>query len=1302
MSDPTPVNLADDHYQAVLARLEKTLRDKRVQDEAGGFEKLVGLLKTDYANEKRKLAKVFAEAQGSTELKPYERFDPMLYLLRDLLDGVQDGFGLRPTKLGKKGGLKLSKLSTALAAFATAVYKKVEQKGEADAKEKETERRLTLDMVELFSSHLSGWLRARNKAYERAAPGAKNQRKRDRQQRRTGKAKNKAALIEAVIDFIVTGLTLPGLVAAVQIEKDKTRRQAHWGKVAQAALKMVTAVYQLVSCLCGNSALVEQLLAGLRRQDEANALAALQRKRRLLPLTMADKSAEERQAEDARLQKEIADFDKPATVTAREHAQKGSAAQAGSAVGEVLAGLATLVEKVIAAHAAYRRWRPADPSGGGEWVLSGFKDKLSWTAVIDSAPGKAGVYTGKLVARGLDVVDPKKAPASGCAAEETLGTLEITVEDGAARASFTPAPRKQPLLRTPYLLAAQTGVALTSHSTTRLSGSFQLASPKGQTLSVVLERQTGASQCLEFLTHGVEVFTALFGLIPKAYRDALQGKLDDLLAPLLQKIKNALKFLKYVTLHPSKSKKGYLLELGLNIPGGGVGGQAYKLSATWNLSRIVDAWFSNKAPKPHEPSAYAPCAAAGTIPLPRGFSLSLGWDRLELEKGDKVGGKGIEDSLPADMQALFNQMLYGADTPPAAKDKRWDIDILPPTVDLGGGEKLPSLKMPLVLYLTKVGDYHWNSKLTVTLELSSMLVLQLVPGVRQCLLAWEVGYAVGTLIRQGILLIPGAKAWSDGISESLGNTLYDTRHKRAWVCQGTDLYKLHAKRLLTRLELMVLDYKFLNYHTHHHTERVGVSARLNRRRYDGLVEAIREQIDHLLVARDRQRYADRLPKLRPRRKPKKGQAPVLRIQHYLEGYVLLWALGQAGEGCELIPLLDEAAERGELPRARVHILKAWISGKADSAWLKALEPTMQRDREHVQARFKGHRGQEENLEGALATLEIEHRHCRDLARWNKALSFEKIAQVMGSIWKFDGKTRHARGFSVQAANDGAFYAVVAWDKAYDRPTIRLEAKAAAGTEWTVIHRHVPGDGRRSIEGFGWGSSSTGWQAALVPVVAAAADHVVDIRAVADDEPLPARTVQLDPHSGALVKPRPGYHATLEHTRQRAAYEQFQQKHGPAVRIWAVHYGGWTAALRRNLAQAEELYNELQDFYVGRLSRSKQARSRELCAAIFRSGARALRLAEFLAAGVPRSPLVQPSSKLWHHDRSEPFDQERRRARYFLEHPLRYPHKTHEEKEAVYRVTPESLGFDAAHPASDWKYYSQQPIPDMPSFVPSPE
>jgi len=458
-------------------------------------------------------------------------------------------------------------------------------------------------------------------------------------------------------------------------------------------------------------------------------------------------------------------------------------------IGEWVERLKALAEVLKTGIAVYEAWKGMHPDGiAGTWKIGPFPDAhVIWTLEIDQASqntfeatlkGHGKAHPQDRRARETDWFDEEKATAS-IVRDPSTKTLKFT---------WKPSESKKPLFPAAGDKFFYGGEELEEEfevvSDVEIDGkSVAIGQKPGVKAALKLTRSPkDLAHVFRFAVSVLQLLGAVWGVLPEKLRNKILKKALDAAAPVLQPIIAAIQ----------RRVPSLLTQVKLTIEGEGEGeGRKWllnvelagwqkkvKISAGWEILKLLEAALDTVSAKPskskEERSALIPRKGSITVKIRQACELSLAvapWDGATKEP---TAGKNV-DRLVELFSGLDGLQSWNSLT----KKKGVTLDVGMPRVRTGKpGESsslddvLPAVELPITFYvddLFALGEQagpvggEVPVKLTLTVGLTTTQVASMIPQVRAVLIAWDIGWTIGSFINE----IPAVQRTMNDLTDSL-------------------------------------------------------------------------------------------------------------------------------------------------------------------------------------------------------------------------------------------------------------------------------------------------------------------------------------------------------------------------------------------------------------------------------------------------------------------------------------------------------------------------------------------------------
>ncbi len=511
----------------------------------------------------------------------------------------------------------------------------------------------------------------------------------------------------------------------------------------------------------------------------------------------------------------------------------------------VIGNVGGWIDQLIKTINAFMVWIPLDLRG--DWNINGADDNLSWKMEIDDPELSAQttrrdgslVYQGKLYAIG---------EVNGRFYKEQRATVEFFSAEGLN-----------------YSLN-WTGTGATG----QLSSPFDAQFARGQLGSLSLQGSSFAMTARQVgwlttnnrrhnlffgrgfaLTKGFDFMAALGKLLWKSvtltpeWKREAENRLQDLSESLTDILPAWFREHVEIGIHngagrPDLTAGRWYAHLGFDFA------EKVTLAADWDIGLLFD--FDPSDLQGREASPIVPASCSVTLRHPRvGGGIRLGWSRWDQTREGDGGSKGgLEDSIPF-LKDLVNEYVGGENWNLLEPVLKGNLKADPP--------EIPRVELPVVIFVNEVGGdanasppepaYPLRSKFSLTFILEGEAILSYFPAMRACMMAWDVGYAAGTLLRELLLQSETYQAMEDGFQNWWADLMYDTDiTNQVTEFYGNSLVKWVNSGYINHHERYLLDQKSAHYiWSHVHARPACADVHDGFRR--GVLEEIEEDLEKI-------------------------------------------------------------------------------------------------------------------------------------------------------------------------------------------------------------------------------------------------------------------------------------------------------------------------------------------------------------------------------------------------------------------------------------------------------------------------
>ena len=268
-------------------------------------------------------------------------------------------------------------------------------------------------------------------------------------------------------------------------------------------------------------------------------------------------------------------------------------------------------------------------------------------------------------------------------------------------------------------------------------------------------------------------------MLPEKWRNKILKKVLDVLAPKLEPIIGAIErrvpsLLRQVKLFIEGEGDGNARKWLINLE---INGWQKKLtlSAGWEIEKLLAAALDTLNPQPQkskeERSALVPCKGSIKVKLRQACELTLSvapWDGATKEP---TAGKNVDRIV---------ELFGGLDTLQSwnslTRKKGVTLDVAMPRVRTGKlsssdslDDVLPAVELPITFYVDDLFDLGQQAppvggevpvKLTLVVGLTAAQVASMIPQVRAVLIAWDIGWTIGSFINEIPAVQQAMNSWT--------------------------------------------------------------------------------------------------------------------------------------------------------------------------------------------------------------------------------------------------------------------------------------------------------------------------------------------------------------------------------------------------------------------------------------------------------------------------------------------------------------------------------------------------------------
>jgi hypothetical protein len=482
-----------------------------------------------------------------------------------------------------------------------------------------------------------------------------------------------------------------------------------------------------------------------------------------------------------------------------------------SRIGEWVERLKALAEVVKQSLNVYEAWNALHPEDiGGTWKVEGFPDgHVVWSLEIEQTSKNS--FEGRLKGHG------KAHPADRRVREtdwfdEQKATVAISRAPGSKKLAFKWKPAEQKKRLFPAagdeFFYGTTAIEdeFEAVNTTEIDGaSVAIGQKRGQKKAIKLTRSPqDLAHVFHFAVAVLQLAGAIWGVLPEKWRNKILAKALDAAAPVLKPIIDAIQ----------RRCPSVLTQVKLSIEGEGEG-EARKwlinlelagwqkkisLSAGWEIVKLLSAALDTLAPQPkqskEERSALIPCKGSIKVKIRQACELTLSMAPWDGAQKDATAGKNVDRVVE-----LFGGIDSLQSWSSLTKRNGVTVDVAMPRVRTGQvsssstlDDVLPAVELPITFYVDDLFDLGQQAgaaggevpvKLTLTVGLTAAQVASAIPQVRAVLIAWDIGWTIGSFINEIPAVQRGMNSLTDSVARWMNYEGIDDR--------STDLVLLASK-----------------------------------------------------------------------------------------------------------------------------------------------------------------------------------------------------------------------------------------------------------------------------------------------------------------------------------------------------------------------------------------------------------------------------------------------------------------------------------------------------------------------------
>jgi len=471
-------------------------------------------------------------------------------------------------------------------------------------------------------------------------------------------------------------------------------------------------------------------------------------------------------------------------------------------IGEWVERLKALAELVKQSLNVYEAWNAMHPEDiPGTWKVETFPDaNVNWSLEIEQ--NSKNTFEGTLKGHGKAHPEDRRVRQTDWF-DEDKATAEISRQPQGTTLAFKWKPSEKKQRR--FSAAGDWFF----YGTGEIEDEFEIkdAGTEIDGASVAIGQKPGAkaaikltrspqdlSHVFRFAVAILQLAGAIWGVLPEKWRNKILKKVLDVLAPKLEPIIDAIErrvpsLLRQVKLFIEGEGDGNARKWLINLE---INGWQKKLtlSAGWEIEKLLAAALDTLNPQPQkskeERSALVPCKGSIKVKVRQACELTLSvapWDGATKEP---TAGKNVDRIV---------ELFGGLDTLQSwnslTRKKGVTLDVAMPRVRTGKlsssdslDDVLPAVELPITFYVDDLFDLGQQAppvggevpvKLTLVVGLTAAQVASMIPQVRAVLIAWDIGWTIGSFINEIPAVQQAMNSWTDAAARWLNYEGVDDR-----------------------------------------------------------------------------------------------------------------------------------------------------------------------------------------------------------------------------------------------------------------------------------------------------------------------------------------------------------------------------------------------------------------------------------------------------------------------------------------------------------------------------------------------
>jgi len=452
---------------------------------------------------------------------------------------------------------------------------------------------------------------------------------------------------------------------------------------------------------------------------------------------------------------------------------------------ETIKALAEVLKQSIAVYEAWSEMHPEDIAG--TWKVAGLPDAhVVWTLEI----GQTSKNTFEGTLKGHGRAHPDRSAREADWFDEEKATAEISREPGGTDLVFKwkPAEKKKPLFRAAgddfFYGTAEMEDRFRKITDVEIDGaSVAIGQKRGAKAPVKLTRSPkDLAHVFRFVVSVLQLAGALWGVVPEKWRNKILAKVLDAAAPVLKPIITAIErhvpfLLKAITVSIDPEGEGASRKWLISVEVG-VLQKKVVLNASWDILKLLSAALDTVSSEPkqskEERSALVPRKGSIAVKIKQACELKLEIAPWDGAAKDPNAGKNLDRLV-----AFFGSLDVLESWKSFTSAKGVTVDVGMPRVRTGKvsessslDDVLPAVEQPFTFYiddLLALGEKAGAAggevplKLTLVVGLTTAQVASCIPQLRAVLIAWDIGWTIGSFINE----IPAVQRGMNSLTDSI-------------------------------------------------------------------------------------------------------------------------------------------------------------------------------------------------------------------------------------------------------------------------------------------------------------------------------------------------------------------------------------------------------------------------------------------------------------------------------------------------------------------------------------------------------